>query len=218
MTDNEIKKALECCTDKTCLHCPYDNEVHCLDFMYNNALDLINRLQADKEALINGQETLQKYLAEQKAENERLKELVDDMGDYFPACINCEGKTEFGERTDKCVYLIDNSNYCTKRGITNIIAISNENRKLKAENENLKAEVETELDKLNAEKNDVMYYKAQIKAEAYKECIEKVNERIAVTTFTNKSEEYSNGFYDAIAWVDGEIDNLFDELVGEDNG
>ncbi len=89
---------------------------------------------------------------------------------------------------------------------------------LQTENERLNKEVETEIDKLNAEKNDVMYYKAQIKAEAYKECIEKVNERIAVTTFTNKSEEYSNGFYDAIAWVDGEIDNLFDELVGEDNG
>lgn len=31
----------------------------------------INRLQAEKEALINGQETLQKYIAEQQAENEK---------------------------------------------------------------------------------------------------------------------------------------------------
>ena len=37
----------------------------------------INRLQAEKEALINGQETLQKYLAEQKAENERLKAEIE---------------------------------------------------------------------------------------------------------------------------------------------
>ena len=38
---------------------------------------LINRLQAEKEALIAGQETLQKYIAEQKAENERLKGIVN---------------------------------------------------------------------------------------------------------------------------------------------
>lgn len=39
--------------------------------------DLINRLQEEKEALINGQETLQKYIAEQKAEVERLKTELD---------------------------------------------------------------------------------------------------------------------------------------------
>jgi hypothetical protein len=35
--------------------------------------DIINRLQEEKEALINGQETLQKYIADLQAENERLK-------------------------------------------------------------------------------------------------------------------------------------------------
>lgn len=37
------------------------------------AQEEINRLQEEKEALINGQETLQKHIAEQKAENERLE-------------------------------------------------------------------------------------------------------------------------------------------------
>lgn len=38
-----------------------------------------------------------------------------------------------------------------------------------AEIKRLNKEVETEIDKLNAEKNDVMYYKDQIKSEAIKE-------------------------------------------------
>lgn len=38
-----------------------------------------------------------------------------------------------------------------------------------AEIERLNKEVETEIDKLNAEKNDVMYYKDHIKSEAIKE-------------------------------------------------
>jgi hypothetical protein len=38
-----------------------------------DALSLINRQKAEIEALIAGQETLQKYIAEQKAEIERLR-------------------------------------------------------------------------------------------------------------------------------------------------
>ena len=44
--------------------------------MFNQVVDLINHLQEEKETLINGQETLQKYIAEQKVENERLKSCV----------------------------------------------------------------------------------------------------------------------------------------------
>jgi FtsZ-binding cell division protein ZapB len=43
------------------------------------ALDLINRLQAEKEGLINGQETLQKYITTLQAENERLNKEVDRL-------------------------------------------------------------------------------------------------------------------------------------------
>ena len=137
MTDSEIIKALECCTTNgaTCKDCPAFVKVdrsNCKKY-FRGALDLINR---------------------QKAEIERLQELVNDMGDYFPACINCEGKTEFGERTDECVYLIDNTNYCTKRGITNIVAIQKENRSLKEE---LKT----------------------AKAEAYRECMARVEDRLS---------------------------------------
>ena len=58
----------------------------------------------------------------QKAEIGRLQVLVDEMSGYFPSCINCEGKTTLGERTDKCVYVFDDYDfdYCTRRGLDNI--------------------------------------------------------------------------------------------------
>lgn len=88
----------------------YDKTKVCGQELSKDALDLINR---------------------QKAENERLQSLVDEMSDYFPACIGCEGKTTLGERTDECVYLIGNTEYCAKRGIENIGRIMRENHELK---------------------------------------------------------------------------------------
>lgn len=110
LTDNEIMRTLELFKS---------GKDENFAFVSGNALDLINR---------------------KNAETERLQELVDEMGDYFPACINCEGKTTIGERTDACVYLIDTTNYCTKRGMRNIVAIQNENRELKAEIKTAKSE------------------------------------------------------------------------------
>ena len=54
------------------------------------------------------------------------------------------------------------------------------------------------------------------KAEAYKEFAEKMEERIAVKILKDKSNEYAEGFVDALDGVNGEIDNLLKELVGED--
>lgn len=62
------------------------------------------------------------------------------------------------------------------------------------------------------------YRKQEIKAEAYKECIEKVKERIAVHSFTSNSTEYTDGMLDCMEWVDSKIEELEKELVGEDNG
>ena len=70
------------------------------------------------------------------------------------------------------------------------------------------AEVKTELDKFNAEKNDVMYHKAQIKAEAYKECIEKVKAEI---------NKHSYGVLHKTV-INFKLDNLLKEMAGEING
>jgi hypothetical protein len=54
------------------------------------------------------------------------------------------------------------------------------------------------------------------KTEAYKEFAEKIEGRIAVTILKGKSDEYADGFVDALDGVNGEVDNLLKELVGED--
>ena len=79
LTDNEIIKALNNCRYgyKSCDECPLCNDPCEIDHggVPIFIVDLINRLQAENEALIAGQETLQKYIAEQKAEIERLKSM-----------------------------------------------------------------------------------------------------------------------------------------------
>ena len=71
LTDNEVVKALECCKQGIdsiicgeCKKCPnYEGKTGlCKEDLPTVALNLINRLQEEKEALINGQETLQKYI------------------------------------------------------------------------------------------------------------------------------------------------------------
>lgn len=82
LTDKEILKALEICTQQVgCNGCPFLNSLEnkyrggyaCAEEMRKSALDLIKRLQDEKKALINGQETLHKTIVEQKAEIERLE-------------------------------------------------------------------------------------------------------------------------------------------------
>ena len=88
MTDNEIIKALDVCSKSTngcshskytCEDCYLNGQPMCYSVLLQDALDLINRLQADKEALIAGQETLQKALAEKIAEVERLTNLCQEQ-------------------------------------------------------------------------------------------------------------------------------------------
>ena len=58
MTDKDIIKALECCIKPTsdCDNCPYygyDDDLQCFDMSKRDALDLINRQQAEIERLQN---------------------------------------------------------------------------------------------------------------------------------------------------------------------
>jgi predicted nuclease with TOPRIM domain len=106
MTDKEIIKALECHKDTdiaTCNVCPYDGVSMCGYKLCNDALDLINRQQAEKEALIAGQETMSKYIEEQQAEIERLQtenNQFDDIGKMYSE-IKSEAIKEFTERLKK---------------------------------------------------------------------------------------------------------------------
>ena len=87
MTDKEIIKALECCRDAihnaaSCKECPYYEKENCSVISANDILDLVNRQQEQLEAAANGQETLQKALAEKDKELIRLNKEVDRLSQY----------------------------------------------------------------------------------------------------------------------------------------
>lgn len=79
MTDNEIIKALESCSERDdCEGCLYGHFCNGdLTIIVKYALDLIKRKDEQIEGLIAGQETLQKALNEKIAEIERLKNSRD---------------------------------------------------------------------------------------------------------------------------------------------
>ena len=98
MTDNDIIKALECCMKicKDCDNCPcinndYINVYDCKYALLKNALDLINRLQA---------------------ENERLSKITRPL----IAEIKAEAYTEFAELLCKIWQSFEDENIC---GISN---------------------------------------------------------------------------------------------------
>ena len=133
MTEEEIIKALECCGDKICKHCPkYNSEdIECSEKLIKYTLDFIKRQQTEKEALIAGHETLQKALAEKNAEIERLTKRAEqypcvvnvgnncfvyakslDDYDNFIGDVSAEAYKEFAERLkDKSMFLEDDERY-----------------------------------------------------------------------------------------------------------
>ena len=95
MTDNEIIKALECCKNSlsekdACRDCPLyeEEEVTCITILSKNALDLINRQKAEIDILIRKKDSLRDEIAELQAENERLEDLSDQLGDDVDIKLN----------------------------------------------------------------------------------------------------------------------------------
>lgn len=56
---------------------------------------------------------------------------------------------------------------------------------------------------------------SQHRAEAIREFVERLFERVAVKTLVCKSEDYSDGFNEATCWYDEEIYNLLKEMTEE---
>ena len=85
MTDEQIIKALECHADTdiaTCKICAYDGVGRCGHQLCYDTLDLIHRKDEKIEALIAGQETLQKNLSKE-IRIEAYKELADRLKKIF---------------------------------------------------------------------------------------------------------------------------------------
>lgn len=127
MIDNEIIEAVkEFSQDKTALVTTKGI------ITFGKIYEFISRLQADKEALIAGQETLQKALVEKNAEIEKLESRNNflefeykNQGNLFWARVNrakAEAIKEFAERLKKlfdvleCQYFDEDITMNTIRG------------------------------------------------------------------------------------------------------
>ena len=129
MTDNEIIKVLECCgrecsCEKCALNTWLDEKRDCIGAILVNALDLINRLQDEKQALINGQETLQKHLTDKQGQIEKF----DNIENFATKTIDTQHaeierlkhrKTELQIRNQELQHEKSEAikEFCEKRGI-----------------------------------------------------------------------------------------------------
>ena len=81
------------------------------------------------------------------------------------------------------------------------------------------AEKDAEIEKLNKEVDRlsqvIMYHDGQV-VDAIKEFADKVFEGVAVYKFENKAYNYKEGFTDAVIWYTDVIDNLVEEMVGDE--
>ena len=88
MTDNEIIKAVECCLAKenceviSCEKCPLEKQYECMDIMFHQTLDLINRQKAEIESLKHRKTELQIRNQElQHEKSEAIKEFAEGLCD-----------------------------------------------------------------------------------------------------------------------------------------
>ena len=81
-----------------------------------------------------------------------------------------------------------------------------------------------EIDCLQKELLKKMYdfeteYDSKIKAEAIEEFAEKLlEERLAVILLKGKNDDYSEGYEDALDYVEKQVNNLVKEMVGDSDG
>ena len=168
LTDAEVKKALECCSqsgdftktqDEICSPCPYSNCGDCTGLLKANALDLINRQE------------------------------------------------EMLRKSEKVELLADKT----------ISTLQTENESLKAEVERLKKETKKFKEHYKmacSERNEFLEYLQTAKAEAYKECIAKIKNYVKT-----RCNPYGKPIfdYDTSVKILSYLDNLLNELVGEEN-
>ena len=101
LTDAEVKKALECCSEPYCndnqcpLHKNTINTKDCITQLSTNALDLINRLEGENKKNETIIRFADKTIESLKAEVERLKRelnlvIENSLSTRFPHCVLCD--------------------------------------------------------------------------------------------------------------------------------
>ena len=123
LSDNEIKKALECCVNNTnedCNKCVCSgSNVSCVDVLLTNALDLINRLQAENKRLstlaklgntrANDYRVMRDRALKAEAENERLQDHIKegiDLAKQLPEMVSlakAEAYKEYHIKAKACL-------------------------------------------------------------------------------------------------------------------
>lgn len=102
MTDNEIIKALKCCSGYSCSNCPFDDGKitmrECVTELSQNALDLINRQQAEIERLREENKSIRYCYEQAKQYNNRLAESCETNCPKFNMTTRAETLKEFAER------------------------------------------------------------------------------------------------------------------------
>ena len=115
MTDNEIKKALECCVNgEDCPNCPLQEQFADCEPL-TGALDLINRQKAEIERLqgcVKSEDEVREIMKSQMFP--MIKEVTKEQIDKAFALGKVEGVIEFAERLKEKMRLEDDCNYnCT---------------------------------------------------------------------------------------------------------
>ena len=136
-------------------------------------------------------------IMDNKLTDSEIVNALEDFINHNGHCVDCPSIMKYAfdlinrlqaenEKLKKVKYIFSTVDYC-----------ESDLAKALKENEELKSAI-----------NGFRDYEHKIKAEAYKECIEKVNERLAVHSFTSNSTEYTDGMLDCMEWVDSKIEEL----------
>lgn len=113
MTDNDIIKALECCSclENVCDDCPLPNtlkdDCKCGEFLSTLALELINRQKAEIERYEKEHnEKFNKWKILDDRTKERYAELYEEAKEILKAEARAEAITEFAERLKEKAFFV----------------------------------------------------------------------------------------------------------------
>ena len=100
MNDTDIVKALECCDSGNCSVCPISDDPYCMSRIRQEAVDIIERQQAEIERLNHIRAELSKEIDRLKEKAKGFQELwCEAEGDIRTA--RAEAIEEFAERLKK---------------------------------------------------------------------------------------------------------------------
>lgn len=201
MTDSDIVKALEYCTNCVCNNdkdeCPLLKMSFCKNYLMKQSLDLINRQKAE--------------IAELESEIATLKHSNINLQELYYAQKEKVAKSK-QKVIDVCRQL-----QTAKAEIDRL------KRKLVGYEPSIDSGLFSQMLLEQKEKAEAFEkkWKAEIKSEAYREFAEKINaeaEKVEIDREGDFVEAENKIYYTVADWCNATSDNLLKELVGEDDG